>query len=122
MQQKMLILINYLKNIKIYNIIYIEKRKGKVIGMKNIKWTAQELFNSFKVETNVDEFKELYKALLAREIRLDEYTEDADVLMSEILDNEYYRNDAIPSFIDENLVNAAHEEFEKNDFEIDTWF
>ena len=92
-----------------------------MIGMKNIKWTAQELFNSFKVETNVDEFKELYKALLAREIGLDEYTEDADALMSEILDNEYYRNDAISSFIDENLVNAAHEEFEKNDFEIDTW-
>ena len=42
--------------------------------------------------------------------------------MSEILDNEYYRNDAISSFIDENLVNAAYEEFEKNDFEIDTWY
>ena len=90
--------------------------------MKNVKWTAQELFNSFKVETNVDEFKELYKALLAREIGLDEYTEDADVLMSEVLDNEYYRNDAIPSFIDENLVAKAHEEFEDANFDVDNWF
>ena len=50
--------------------------------MKNIKWTAKELFDSFKSETNVDEFKELYKALLAREIGLDEYTDEADDLMN----------------------------------------
>ena len=74
--------------------------------MKNIKWTAKELFDSFKSETNVDEFKELYKALLAREIGLDEYTNEADDLMNITLDNEYYRNDAIASFIDENLVEA----------------
>lgn len=89
---------------------------------KNIKWTAKELFDSFKSETNVEEFKELYKALLAREIGLDEYTDEADKLMSEVLDNEYYRNDAIFSFIDENLVAAAHEEFENADFEIDNWY
>lgn len=89
---------------------------------KNVKWTAKELFDSFKSETNVEEFKELYKALLAREIGLDEYTDEADKLMSEVLDNEYYRNDAIPSFIDENLVAAAHEEFKNADFEIDNWY
>ena len=80
--------------------------------MKNIKWTAKELFDSFENETNVDEFMELYKALLAREIGLDEYTDEIDDLMSITLDNEYYRNDAIPSFIDENLVEAVRKEFE----------
>lgn len=80
--------------------------------MKNIKWTAKELFDSFENETNVDEFMELYKALLAREIGLDEYTDETDDLMSITLDNEYYRNDAIPSFIDENLVDAVRKEFE----------
>ena len=87
-----------------------------------MKWTAKELFDSFKSETNVEEFKELYKALLAREIGLDEYTEDADDLMDIALDNEYYRNDAIPSFIDENLVAAIHREFVDADFEVDNWF
>ena len=90
--------------------------------MKNIKWTAKELFDSFKSETNVDEFKELYKALLAREIGLDEYTDEADDLMNTTLDNEYYRNDAIPSFIDENLVAATHKEFEDADFDVDNWY
>ena len=86
--------------------------------MKNIKWTAKELFDSFKSETNVDEFKELYKALLAREIGLDEYNDAADQLMDEVLENYYYRNDAIPSFIDEDLVAAAHTDFNDADFEI----
>lgn len=90
--------------------------------MKNIKWTAKELFDSFKSETNVDEFKELYKALLAREIGLDEYTDEADDLMNITLDNEYYRNDAIPSFIDENLVAVTHKEFEDADFDVDNWY
>ena len=89
---------------------------------KNVKWTAKELFDSFESETNIEEFKELYKALLAREIGLDEYTDEADKLMSEILDNEYYRNDAISSFINENLVDVAHEEFKNADFEIDNWY
>lgn len=90
--------------------------------MKNVKWTAKELFDSFKMETNVEEFKELYKALLAREIGLDEYTDEADILMSEVLDNEYYRNDAIYSFIDNDLVSITHNEFENADFDVDTWF
>lgn len=90
--------------------------------MKNTKWTAKELFDSFKSETNVDEFKELYKALLAREIGLDEYTDEADDLMNITLDNEYYRNDAIPSFIDENLVAVTHKEFEDADFDVDNWY
>lgn len=88
----------------------------------NTKWTAKELFDSFKSETNVDEFKELYKALLAREIGLDEYTDEANDLMNIALDNEYYRNDAIPSFIDNSLVEAIHKEFEDADFEVDNWF
>lgn len=90
--------------------------------MRNVKWTAKELFDSFKSETNVDEFKELYKALLAREIGLDEYTDEADKLMDIALDNEYYRNIAIPSFINDDLVTAVHEEFADADFEIDNWF
>jgi len=87
-----------------------------------MKWTAKELFDSFKMETNVDEFWELYKALLAREIGLDEYTDEADKLMNSVLDNEYYRNDAIPSYIDENLVLAAHREFEDAGFAVDNYF
>ena len=60
--------------------------------------------------------------LRVREIGLDEYTDEADKLMSEVLDNEYYRNDAISSFINENLVDVAHEEFKNADFEIDDWY
>ena len=89
---------------------------------KNVKWTAKELFDSFKSETNAEEFKELYKALLAREIGLDEYTDEADKLMSEVLDNEYYQDDTIASFIDNELVFRTHERFAEADFEIDNWY
>lgn len=89
---------------------------------KMVKWTAKELFDSFKSETNVNEFKELYKALLAREIGLDEYTDAADQLLDTILDNEYYRNDTIASFIDEYLVETTHNEFVDANFEVDNWY
>ena len=90
--------------------------------MKNVKWTAKELFDSFKSETNVDEFKELYKALLAREIGLNEYTNEADELMDEVLENCYYRNSEINSFIDTNLVEDTHEQFVEADFNVDNWY
>ena len=89
--------------------------------MKNVKWTAQGLFNAFKKEDNVNAFKELYKALLAREIALDEYTEEADIKLDEILDNMYYRNDAIASFIDENLVMDTRNMMQEAGFSIDNW-
>jgi len=89
---------------------------------KNVKWTAKELFDSFKSETNVDEFKELYKAMLAREIGLDEYTDAADELMSEVLENEYYDSTEIVSFIDDYLINIAHERFVEANFEVDDWY
>ena len=93
-----------------------------MIGMKNIKWTAKELFDSFANETNVDEFKELYKALLAREIGLDEYTDEADELMTEMLEDKYYRNNNIGSFINDELVDIIHDEFQAADFEVDDWY
>ena len=89
---------------------------------KMVKWTARELFDSFKTETNVNEFKELYKALLAREIGLDEYTDNADALMTEVLEDEYYDNANISSFIDMDLVSATHEAFKDADFEVDDWY
>ena len=89
---------------------------------KNVKWTAKELFDTFASDTNVDEFKELYKALLAREIGLDEYTEAADELMDEVLEDGYYRTDSIESFIDNDIVIYAHEAFDKANFDIDNWF
>lgn len=93
-----------------------------MIFMEKMKWTAEELFNAFKNETNVDIFKELYKALLAREIGLDEYNDAANQLMNEVLDDGYYRNDAIPSFIDEGLVEYTHEKFVNANFEVDNWY
>lgn len=90
--------------------------------MKNIKWTAKELFDSFKSETNVDEIKELYKALLAMSIGLDEYNDAADELMDEVLEKYYWKNDAITTFIDEVIVDAAHKDFEDADFEIASWY
>lgn len=86
--------------------------------MKN----AKELFNIFKNEAKVDDFKELYKALLAREIGLDEYTDEADKLMDEMLEDKYYRDDNIGAFINEDLINVIHEAFSEADFEVDSWF
>ena len=87
------------------------------------KWTAKELFDTFKSEMNLEEVKELYKALLAREIGLDEYTDEADKLMTEMLEDKYYRNNNIGSFINDELVDMIHDEFVKSEFEVDdTWF
>ena len=88
--------------------------------MNNTKWTAKELFNEFD-NLKVDDFKELYKALLAREIGLNEYTDDIDTLMDDALQNKYYDNAAIPSFIDMDLVDAVHDEFANAGFETDNW-
>lgn len=86
--------------------------------MKNTKWTAKELFNEFN-NLKVDDFKELYKALLAREIGLGEYTNNINILMDDALQDKYYDNAAIPSFIDMDLVDAVYEEFANAGFEID---
>ena len=90
--------------------------------MNNTKMIAKDLFNEFKETMNVNDFKELYKAMVARELGLDEYTEAVDNLMNEVLQNEYYDNAAIPCFIDYHIIDAAHEIFEKEDFEIDSWY
>ena len=90
--------------------------------MKNLKWTAKELFESFESEINVDEFKELYKALIAREIGLDNYTETADELMDSVLENGYYDNCDITSFINEELVTFAHTSFKDAGFDVDYWY
>lgn len=69
------------------------------------KWTAQELLDSLNIETNLEELKELYKALLA-------YNLGATIIDNKALDKvmEYYfDNDNITNFVNPELIDYANE-------------
>ena len=74
------------------------------------KWTAQELLDSLNKETNFEEMKELWKALIAFELGATEI----DNSMFEELFSWYLDNDTITSFISQEVLDKAQEIFEKN--------
>lgn len=79
---------------------------------KMIKWTTKELLEVLEKECNYMEIKELYKALLAREILSDinEYTDEYDKKLDIALEKKYYHNDNIPTFINEDLIDLITNE------------
>lgn len=79
---------------------------------KMIKWTTKELLEVLEKECNYMEIKELYKALLAREILSDinKYTDEYDKKLDIVLEKNYYHNDNIPTFINEDLIDLITSE------------
>lgn len=73
--------------------------------MKNTKWTAQELLDTFNRETNNEEMNELYKALIAYELGATEIDNKA---LDQVIEN-YYNNDTITSMINESVLFYANE-------------
>lgn len=72
--------------------------------MKNTKWTAQELLDTFNRETNNEEINELYKALIAYELgatEIDNYKLDKVI-------NFYYSKDYITTFVNEDVMEYAN--------------
>ena len=63
---------------------------------KSLKFTANELLDSFNREFNQDEMNEIYKALIAYSLNLQEITPETDAKLDEVIDY-YFDNDAIVS-------------------------
>jgi hypothetical protein len=77
--------------------------------MKNVKWTANELLDTLNRETNVEEIKELYKALIAYGCGLDKITEEIDNILEDVVELDYYANDYIRGFVNDDIMDAANE-------------
>lgn len=75
-----------------------------------VKWKAQELLDSLNNETNYEEMKELWKAIISYELG----ATIVDNEMFEELFKWYGENDTITSFISLDILDKAQEIFEKN--------
>lgn len=75
--------------------------------MKNIKFTANELLDSFNREYNQEEMNEIYKALIAYELSYNEIDEKLDVALTDLIENVYFDRDDIKSFVNPDLLNEA---------------
>lgn len=73
--------------------------------MKNIKWTAQELLDMFNKETNFEEFRELWKAIIAFELGA---TQIDNEILEKVIDY-YYNKDYMTSIINEELLDYANQ-------------
>lgn len=77
--------------------------------MKNIKFTANELLDSFNKELNQMDINEIYKALIAYDLGLGEIDEENDVKLDDIIENDFFGQDYITGFINDDLMNIARE-------------
>lgn len=75
-----------------------------------VKWKAQELLDSLNNETNYEEMKELWKAIISYELG----ATIVDNEMFEELFKWYGENDTITSLISLDILDKAQEIFEKN--------
>ena len=75
---------------------------------KNLKFTANELFDSFNREFNQDEMDEIYKALIAYSLNLQEITPEIDAKLDEII-NYYFDNDTIVGIVNTDIIDKAYE-------------
>jgi hypothetical protein len=78
-----------------------------------MKWTAEELFDSLQRETSIAEILELYKALLARELGVEAYTEELDKILTDVIALDYWETDTVESFINPDLVDIAYDRLEE---------
>ena len=75
---------------------------------KNLKFTANELFDSFNKDFNQDEMNEIYKALIAYSLNLQEITPEIDAKLDEVIDF-YFSRDDIAGIVNQDLINKANE-------------
>lgn len=75
---------------------------------KNLKFTANELFDSFNKEFNQDEMNEIYKALIAYSLNLQEMTPDINAKLDEVI-NYYFDNDTIVGIVNTDIIDRAYE-------------
>ena len=75
---------------------------------KNLKFTANELFDSFNKEFNQDEMNEIYKALIAYGLNLQEITPEIDAKLDEVI-NYYFDNDTIVGIVNTDIIDKAYE-------------
>ena len=82
--------------------------------MKNVKFTANELLESLNRELSIGDINELYKALTAYGLGLQEIDEETDRILDEVIENEYYEKDYINGIVNEDILDIAKELLEKN--------
>ena len=75
---------------------------------KNLKFTANELFDSFNKDFNQDEMNEIYKALIAYSLNLQEITPEIDTKLDEVI-NYYFDNDIIVGIVNTDIIDKAYE-------------
>ena len=75
---------------------------------KNLKFTANELFDSFNKDFNQDEMNEIYKALIAYSLNLQEITPEIDAKLDEVI-NYYFNNDTIVGIVNTDIIDKAYE-------------
>ena len=75
---------------------------------RNLKFTANELFDSFNKDFNQDEMNEIYKALIAYSLNLQEITPEIDAKLDEVI-NYYFDNDTIVGIVNTDIVDKAYE-------------
>ena len=75
---------------------------------KSLKFTANELLDSFNREFNQDEMNEIYKALIAYSLNLQEITPEIDAKLDEII-NYYFNNDTIVGIVNTDIIDKAYE-------------
>ena len=92
-----------------------------MVNEKMVRWTAAELWADLTRKASILEIKELYKALLAREIGVADYTDAVDKVMTNALEDVYYDNDGYASFIDENIVSEVKNIAEAANLDIENW-
>lgn len=77
--------------------------------MKNVKFNASELLESLNRELNQSEINEIYKALTAYGLGLQEIDEETDKILDEVIDNEYYEKDYIRGIVNADILDVAEE-------------
>lgn len=75
---------------------------------KNLKFTANELFDSFNKDFNQDEMNEIYKALIAYSLNLQEITPEIDAKLDEVI-SYYFDNDTIVGIVNTDIIDKAYE-------------
>ena len=75
---------------------------------KNLKFTANELFDSFNKDFNQDEMNEIYKALIAYSINIYNIAPEIDEKLDEVIDF-YFSRDDIASIVNQDLIDKANE-------------
>ena len=85
----------------------------------NKKWNANELLDSLNRETNQLEINELYKALIAYGLGLDEIDEEADKILDSVIDEDYFENDAVLSFVNPEIIDCASVKLKLDEMEME---